>query len=237
MAFGCGVIAGMAGFAGFPKETVKFIRQLSKNNNKQWFDQHRADYEEHYIAPAKAFVEAIAPGLKKIDSGLQAEPKVNGSIFRINRDIRFSKDKTPYKDHLDLWFWSGDKKGWDTTGLFFRITPKNLVLGAGMHKFEKQALANYRDAVADDKSGKELAKLAAKLTKAGYRLTEPSYKKVPRGFDPEHPRAELLKNNGLAAMLETKHPAELHTPKFPAFCLKHFKAVAAVNTWLTKYAR
>lgn len=60
---------------------------------------------------------------------------MNGSIMGINRDIRFSKDKSPYKDHLDLWFWTGDRKGWDTSGFFFRLTPDRLVLGEGMHGF------------------------------------------------------------------------------------------------------
>src|SRR5215472_3789364 len=103
----------MSKFEGFPKDTVRFLSDLSKHNQKKWFEDHREDYDLAYIEPAKSFVQAIAPRLKKIDRKIQAEPKVNGSIMRINRDIRFSKDKSPYKDHLDLWFWSGSEKGWD----------------------------------------------------------------------------------------------------------------------------
>ena len=94
-------------FTGFPKETIRFLAGLHKNNNKVWFEGHREDYEAYFMEPAKAFVVAIAPRLCKLDPAINAEPRVNASILRINRDVRFSKDKSPYKDHLDLWFWTG----------------------------------------------------------------------------------------------------------------------------------
>jgi uncharacterized protein (TIGR02453 family) len=134
-------------FSGFLPETVKFLAGLSRNNDKDWFEAHRADYDAYFVEPAKSFVEALAPRLKKIDTSVQAVPAVNGSIMRIYRDVRFAKDKSPYKDHLDLWFWSGKKKGWDASGFFFRLTPKRLVLGAGMHGFPPPVLARYRRAV------------------------------------------------------------------------------------------
>ena len=77
-------------FTGFPPETFAFLKGLAKNNSKDWFEKHRDDYEKFHLAPAKAFVEAIAPGLKKIYKSINAEPRVNSSIFRINRDVRFS---------------------------------------------------------------------------------------------------------------------------------------------------
>jgi uncharacterized protein (DUF2461 family) len=99
-------------FDGFPKQTVDFLAGVRDHNNKKWFDGHRGDYEQAFLAPAVAFSEALAPWLRKIEPEICVEPRVNGSIMRINRDIRFSKDKSPYKDHLDLWFWTGDRKGW-----------------------------------------------------------------------------------------------------------------------------
>src|SRR5262245_42696449 len=120
-------------FSGFPPSTIRFLAGLSKSNDKRWFDAHRDDYERSFIDPARAFVEALGPHLKKLDRGIQAVPKVNGSILRIHRDVRFSKDKRPYKDHLDLWFWSGANRGWDGSGFFFRLSPKRLILGAGTH--------------------------------------------------------------------------------------------------------
>lgn len=81
------------------------------------------------MAPAKAFVEAIGPKLKAISKTLNAEPHVNGSIFRLNRDVRFSKDKSPYKTTLDLWFWEGSERSWETPGYFLRLMPKTFIAG------------------------------------------------------------------------------------------------------------
>ncbi len=109
-------------FKGFPKETLEFLAALRTNNDKKWFDAHRADYESYFVEPAKDFVAALAPRLKTIDRKIHAEPRINGSILRIQRDVRFARDKSPYKDHLDLWFWTGEEKGWDSSGFFLRLT-------------------------------------------------------------------------------------------------------------------
>src|SRR3954447_12759897 len=87
-------------FNGFPKETFAFLEGIAAHNEKAWFEDHRDLYEAGYVAPARAFVETLGPKLKKVSPTVQFEPKVNGSLSRINRDIRFSKDKRPYKDHL-----------------------------------------------------------------------------------------------------------------------------------------
>jgi uncharacterized protein (TIGR02453 family) len=219
-------------FNGFPKQTITFLSGLSRNNEKAWFDAHRAAYEAHFIEPAKQFVEALAPRLQKIDANVNAEPRVNGSIMRINRDVRFSKDKTPYKDHLDLWFWTGAKRGWDSGGFFFRLTPKKLILGAGMHAFMPDALAKYRASVLDDKRGNELTKLVAKLRKQGYEVGGETFKKTPRGVAADHERAALMKHSGLYASWESNHPKELGSAALVGFVSKHYAAVAPINTWL-----
>jgi uncharacterized protein (TIGR02453 family) len=94
----------------FPPDTLGFLRDVRRHNERTWFEANRSRYEAGYIEPAKAFVAAVAPALEAIVPGIKAEPRVLGSIFRINRDTRFSKDKRPYKDHLDFWFWEGDRK-------------------------------------------------------------------------------------------------------------------------------
>jgi uncharacterized protein (TIGR02453 family) len=216
----------------FSKETVRFLAGLQAHNKKEWFEAHRADYEEHLVAPAKSFVEAMAPKLAKIDPGIHAEPRVNGSIMRINRDIRFSKDKSPYKDHLDLWFWSGEDKGWECSGFFFRLTPKELMLGAGMHGFMPPALERYRQAVLDEKKGPALAKAVAKVRKAGYEVGGQTYKKTPRGISEDHPRADLLKHGGLYASWSGKHPRELAGSGLLSLAAKHYAAMAPIHRWL-----
>ncbi len=218
-------------FSGFPLGTVKFLGGLSRHNEKAWFDAHRDDYEAQYLAPARDFVDALAPRLEKIDPALQAISKPNGSILRIHRDTRFARDKAPYKDHLDLWFWHGPKKGWDRPGFFFRLTPTKLMLGAGMHGFTPPVLAAYRKAVLDDKRGPALAKVVKALRAAGYEVGRETYKRPPSGVDPAHPRVLLLKHGGLYASWEGRHPKELGTPAFVGFVARHFTKVAPLFRW------
>lgn len=144
----------MTDFTGFGPSTKKFLRNLGRNNDKAWFDAHRAEYEAYYLEPAKAFVEAVGPKLEKIAPNIAWEPRVNGSIFRVNRDIRFAKHKTPYKDHIDLWFWEGARKS-ALSGFFLRIRDKSVHLGAGSHGFSKEALASYRKRLNDEKAANE----------------------------------------------------------------------------------
>ena len=219
-------------FAGFPKQATRFLSGLRDNNDKAWFEAHRPDYEQALLVPAVGFIEALAPRLRKLDPELQAEPRVNGSILRINRDVRFSKDKSPYKDHLDLWFWTGDRKGWDSSGFFFRLAPDRLLLGAGMHQFAAVVLPRYRAAVLDTRRGTALAAIVGRLRKAGYVVGTESYKRMPPGVPADHPRAALLRHGGLSAAWEGRLPRELGTPAFVPFAAKHFAALAPLHRWL-----
>jgi uncharacterized protein (TIGR02453 family) len=176
-------------FVGFPQATFAFLRGVAANNNKAWFDKHRGDYEAGYVEPAKAFVAAIGPRLAKISPTVKYEPRVNGSLFRINRDVRFAKDKSPYQTKLDLWFWHGGERGWSAPGFFVRIAPDKLGIGVGMHAFQKPQLDAFRRAVLDGRSGKALEQATARVEKAGrYRVQGASRKTVPRGFDADHPQ-------------------------------------------------
>jgi uncharacterized protein (TIGR02453 family) len=221
-------------FEGFPDGTFEFLRGLSVNNDKSWFDRHRRDYESFYLQPALAFIATIGPRLQaEVDPAVKFEPRINGSLFRIQRDVRFSKDKTPYKTNLDVWFWRGDRKGWDTPGFFLRLTPEQLILGAGMHQFGSEALKRYREAVLDARLGTSLTEVVAAMEAAGaYEVGGETRKTVPRGFDPQHERARFLKHEGLHAGLETALPPEAASAAFVDYCLQRFKAVSPINGWL-----
>ena len=219
-------------FPGFPKQAVRFLAGLRDHNDKSWFEAHRPDYEQALLNPAVAFIQALAPRLRKIDPDIQVDPRVNGSILRINRDIRFSKDKSPYNGHLDLWFWSGERKGWQSSGFFLRLSPDRLLLGAGMHQFTATALPRYRAAVVDARQGAALASVVGRLRKAGYQVGTESYKRVPAGVAPDHPRAALLRHGGLHASWQSRLPRELGTEAFVAFAARHFAALAPLHRWL-----
>jgi uncharacterized protein (TIGR02453 family) len=225
----------MKKFAGFPDATFAFLRGISKHNEKVWFDANRDLYETGYVAPARAFVAAIGPRLKKISPTVAFDPKVNGSLFRINRDVRFSRDKTPYKNHIDLWFWHGDRRGWNSPGFFFRMFADRLILGAGMHKFEKPQLEAYRAAVVEPRSGKALARAIDGVEAAElYAIAGATRKTVPRGFDAGHERAALLLHDGLTASFDQALDGTARTPEFVDVCLGHFKALWPVAAWLLR---
>jgi uncharacterized protein (TIGR02453 family) len=216
-------------FTGVPDETFSFLRALAKHNDRTWFQAHRADYEAYWLEPAMQLVEAIGAKLRKVSPDVRAEPRVNGSIYRINRDIRFSKDKRPYKTHLDLMFPEGAEK-W-APGYWFRLTPDVVMVGAGMHVFDGPLMDRYRHAVVDPSHGAALAAAVAKVRKAGYEVGDVRYKRVPRGFDPEHPRAELLLHNSLTA--GTQFPAaEARSPRFPDVVVSHYRKIAPIQRWL-----
>jgi uncharacterized protein (TIGR02453 family) len=129
-------------FEGFRPEALGFLAELGKNNTCEWFHAHKHEYESLLLEPARDLVVALDEELREFAPDVNADPRVNGSIFRIARDTRFSKDKRPYKDHLDLWFWIGDRKR--GPGFWFRLEPSGLILGSGKHSFDKGQLERYR---------------------------------------------------------------------------------------------
>ena len=220
-------------FGGFPPETFRFLRGVARNNSRAWFEAHKDDYAAYYVGAATDFVAAIGPRLARVSKTVRYEARVNGSLFRIQRDLRFVRDRKPYKDHLDMLFWEGERRGWDKSNLFVRLTATDVVVGVGSHRFDKPALDAYRRAVTDGRAGAALVRAIAKVEKAGpYEIQGAARKNVPRGFDPDHPRAHLLLHDGLVAVLEQRHPPEIASGAFVDWCLEHFARMAPLHRWL-----
>jgi uncharacterized protein (TIGR02453 family) len=232
-----GGLSGQDNFTGYSKRTVKFWRDLAKNNDKAWFEKNRSIYDREVLEPSREFVAALGSLLKGMAPQVKADPRVNKSLFRIYRDTRFSKDKTPFKTHMALWFWEGPGKRMDCSGFYFHLEPPKLMLGVGMYCLPKTLLPAFRDAVAGQKHGPALARAVNQVKKAGYELGGAQYKRVPRGYDPEHPRVELLKRQGLWAALEVKIPPEFYTPELPDWCLPHYQAMLPLHRWLLALTR
>ncbi len=226
----------MSQFSGFGKQTTDFLEALGKNNEKPWFDAHRAEYEEFYLEPAKAFVEAVAAPLRAISPTSQAQPRVNGSIFRVNRDIRFSKDKTPYRDHIDMWFWDGEARNRAVSGFYLRIAAKEVIVGAGAHMFDSSNLKRFRSAVSGGSRGAGLVNAVAAARTAGYSIGGEHYKRLPRGFeDADGPTADLLRHNALFVDASVITPKELRSEAFVDYCVGHWEKMAPVHRWLVDH--
>jgi uncharacterized protein (TIGR02453 family) len=230
-------------FQGFSQATLEFLLELRAHNDKDWFQAHRQVYEESVMEPSRRFVIAMGERLAAISQGLQAVPQVNGSIFRINRDTRFSADKTPYKTNIALFFWEGSGPRMECPGFYMHLEPPTLMLGAGLYMFPKNLLDAYPKAVLDPVLGPQLDRAVAEvraaagpgaLAAAGCGGTIDHYKKVPPGFDPDHPYAEYLKYKGLHAGVSMSIPTEITTPGFVAYCQERFVALAPIHHWLVR---
>jgi uncharacterized protein (TIGR02453 family) len=222
-------------FAGFPREGLEFLEGLAKDNTREYFDIHRETYQSAVLQPAKDFVVALGEELQaRVSPGIRAEPRINGSILRINRDTRFTTDKRPYKEHVDFWFWEGDGPSREHPGLFVRLRPATVTLGAGMHRFEPPTLAAYRAAVADDATGRALEEAIAEATGVrGAAVGGKHYKRVPGELPTDHPRAELLRHNALYVSGDWKLPRSVSGPAFVGWAADKLERFAPVERWLT----
>lgn len=225
----------MTSFKGFSRKMVDFFTSLEKNNNKEWFESHRKDYETFVMEPSKAFVEAMGERLKVFSSDIIAVPKVNKSLFRIHRDTRFSPDKSPYKTYLGIFFWEGVRPRMDCSGFYFHLEPPILLLGVGIYIIPRHLLDRYRRSVVDPEYGEELSGIINEISKIkGCVLGTKHYKRVPTGYDPSHLNAELLLHNGLHAYFETDIPEEFYSGRIIDYCWERFKLLAPLHKWLVK---
>ena len=225
----------MTAFKGFPRESVAFLAALAKNNDKYWFAEHKGEYEEHVLQPAQALVAAMGERLKTLRPRVIADPRVNKSIFRVHRDTRFSGDKRPYKTHLGVFFWEGAGKKMESSGFYFHVEPGYFMVAAGIYFFPPRLLSLYRENVAHERHGAALARIVKQVQKDGKVLVGGEhYRRVPRGYDPEHPRGELLRYHALYAFVESKVPKELFSGALIAHCLQLWTPMVPLHDWLVE---
>ncbi len=215
-------------FTGFSKTAPAFFHELAIEMNREWFLENKQRYETEWVQPMTALLTKVRDGLAAAYKPVKlAEPKV----MRIHRDVRFSKDKAPYKTHIGavLRLVAEDES---PAAMYLHLGSEEEFVGAGTYFFDADRLATWRKVVAG-KAGAELAGMIAKLRKVGYEVGgHDDYKKVPKGFDPEHPRAELLKLKGLTAGPGSIPRGLLHKPGLADWLIEHGVALAPLVRWL-----
>lgn len=220
-------------FSGFSKETITFLKNLKNNNSKTWFEKNRSIFENHVMLESQLFVVEMGKKLQKIAPDIVAIPKTDKSIFRIYRDVRFGKDKSPYKTHLGILFWEGPFKKMENSGFYFHLEPSKLFLGVGMHMFPKNLIQTYRESVVHPKYGKDLVSAISKVQKrVAYTLGWKKYKKTPRGFDESHPNAEYLLYGGIGFQYEESLPDVVYSNKLIDYVFKIYKEMLPIHKWL-----
>lgn len=217
----------------FPFKTQKFLKKLKNNNNREWFKSHKNEYEELFLKPAQAFVEQIGLHLFDINPEFNAIPKIDKSIFRLHRDVRFSKNKDPYKTNLGVLFWEGPGKKMESSGLYFHIDTKNYFIATGMYQFTKDQIKKYREFISIEDNGKELDKIVKQIEKKGYSLGGKTFKKVPRGYDKEYKYANLLLHSGVYVYKES-NINDLKNNDIIKFTIKTYNEIKSLQDWLVK---
>lgn len=216
-------------FQGFPAEALAFLSGLAQNNNKSWFVQRQSRYKEHVEAPAKLFVQDMLHLLPREFRDIHA---LEGKLFRIHRDTRFSKDKTPYKTHIGMLFGEDTTRRCSKPVFYVHIEPGRLWLVTGIKGMDDGELGNYRKAVDHSSKGGRLELVLATLRKQGFTIRSEQYKKVPAGYDPDHKRSDLLRNKSLYAEKDIPLPKSVHSTDFTDYCLDCFSKTKPLYDWL-----
>jgi uncharacterized protein (TIGR02453 family) len=225
----------MSAFNGFPPETFAFLTDLKAHNKRSWFEANRDRYEAHWKAPAQAFIETIASGVRALDPPLKADPALNGSLRRINRDIRFSADKTPYDANLHMVFWAGDHPN-RSPGFHFVLNADGIGYGAGHWALDADALARYRDRVSDSRERQQLLYALKEAEGVGCFMDEPHLKRAPSGYQGEPDWDYLLRYKGIVArtMEGALMPAWIGTPQAADQVLSRARHLSPLLSWLNR---
>lgn len=177
-----------------------FLAALKANNNREWFEANKQHYQNVVVKPMIELVGTLDGAVSQLTPALRADPKVNGSIRRIYRDTRFSKDKTPYHTHVHLIFWAGGHPN-KSPGVHVIFNADSYAFGAGHWALVHDQLDRMRQQILLD-GGEAIANAVKSVTKHGVELDPPALARVPRGFDKEAEGAEWLRYKGLVVKSE-----------------------------------
>ena len=221
-----------ARFEGFADRDARFFRALAKNQSRDWFQVHRDEYEHGWNIPMKALLAELRERLEPLSRRQELGAR---KVFRIHRDVRFSKDKAPYKTHIGGYVpiaGTGHGPG-GIAVLYFHVGDGERFVGSGQYMMDAEQLGRFRAAVVDERRGGALATVLRKLQRAGYEVgSYDALQRVPRGCDPEHPRAEILKRKGLIVTYPELPRTLLTSPALVDWLVRHAKPTVPLVEWL-----
>jgi uncharacterized protein (TIGR02453 family) len=204
-------------FQGFPSAALDFYDDLEMDNTKSFWEAHKAVYAEAVKAPMVALTEALAPEFG------------TAKIFRPYRDVRFAKDKTPYKTHQGAYVAVAPATGW-----YVEVSAPGVRVGAGFYHAESADLARIRDGIADERTGTELAKLLRSLKRKGFELGGETLKTTPRGYDADHPRIDLLRHKSMTLGKSYGFEPVIHTAELLDLVRKDWRSLRSFVDWVTQ---
>jgi uncharacterized protein (TIGR02453 family) len=202
-------------FTGFPAAALDFYDDLEMDNTKTFWTAHKHVYEESVRAPMAALLAELE------------EEFGPAKLFRPYRDVRFAKDKTPYKIHQGAFIDVAPATGW-----YVQVAAPGVRVAAGFYEASSERLGRVRAAIADDRRGKQLERLLADLTSAGWTVGGDRLKTSPRGYDAEHPRIELLRHKSLTVGKSYGFEPVIHTAELAELVRADWRATKPLVTWL-----
>ncbi len=217
--------------AFFTREYVDYFKKLARNNKREWFHAHKKHYEQHVKAPFNEFVAEMIDRISVLDPEIDLEPRE--AIFRIARDIRFSKDKTPYKTHMAAVITPAGRQDVQYPGLYFYFGATGVGIGGGVYKPDKENLYRIRQAIKRD--GKKLERaLKAKAFRDlfGGELRGEQNKRIPKEFAEAAERFPFIANKQFFYFAEYSDPAVVLRKDLAGFVLRHYRTGMKVNEFL-----
>jgi len=215
-------------FEGFPREGIRFLKQLKKNNNRSWFAAHKSEYETFVKLPFQSLIAALRVEFAKFAPEIEVHPK--RSMFRIHRDIRFSRNKAPYKTHVAAVF--HPKGHWqEGAGYYLHLEPGEIYIGGGIYMPPNRQLRAIRRAIAE--RSEEFLRIieAASFRRRFTEIEGDKLQRVPQGFDSNHPMADWLKFKWLYAGV-TWPEEKCLTSDFPIEAAKLYRQVTPLVRFL-----
>jgi uncharacterized protein (TIGR02453 family) len=219
-------------FTGFPPEGLTFLRRLKKNNNRPWFQKHKQEYEELLLLPMRSLIATLAAEMAGVAPEIEFNPR--RSIFRIYRDVRFSKNKDPYKTNIAAVFkWRGMKGATEAPGLYLGIELEEIYIGGGVYLPSGDQLKAFRRSMAERPED-----FLSVVNNRNFRrrfggIEGERLQRVPAGFPPDHPMREHLKHKQFYAGVELKPDACLH-PRFVRQAVDTYVGVLPLVRWLAR---
>lgn len=216
-------------FSGFPKETLTFLNQLDANNNREWFEENRYIYEQYFEVPANSFANYIQ---QRISSLIRVQ--THSKVFRIYRDLRFTKNKSPFKTSIHIFFSQlNGARSQTQLGFHFRLKTGQLSLAVGSFVLQPLIIEAYRDAIVNNETGEAICNILARYTKNdGFHIDEPSLKRVPGGYNKNHIRGDLLRRKSLLLWHHSPLNQIIHTTQFADWVTEKYQTMLPVYQWL-----
>ena len=216
----------------FTPRTYRFLRELSANNNRQWFNDGKERYISDVRDPMQQFIILMQEPLRKISKYIAADPRpVGGSMFRIYRDTRFSKDKTPYKTHAACHFRHRNSRDVHTLGFYLHIGPTENILGGGVWRPSTASSNLIRRSIAEKSDQWRQAITAEAFAQHFDGVSGDQLKRVPRDFDPDHPFAHDLRRKDFVASAQLTNK-QVTSPDFVPYAAEVFGAMAPLMSFL-----